>query len=148
MINNTNNQTSNHRNTLQRQTILEVLHNYPSHPTAQELFEQVQRKIPRISLGTVYRNLKILYSQGQIRKITNPGEQTRYDADLHRHYHVRCVCCNCITDLPDLPDALPVADYQQQSGFEITGHKLEFYGICPRCQQIRTAENQPIPKKW
>ena len=81
------------RNTQQRRIILEELQGVRSHPTAVDLYELVRHRLPKISLGTVYRNLELLSRQGTIRKLDFGGEEARFDGDLMRHEHVRCVRC-------------------------------------------------------
>ncbi|MBD3367505.1 MAG: helix-turn-helix domain-containing protein [Candidatus Eisenbacteria bacterium] len=121
-----------------RRVILEELRASKEHPTADELYERVRRDLPRISLGTVYRNLDVLSKHGLIRVIGEAGEQRRYDGDLDGHYHVRCVRCGRVGDvvldaLRPLEDAVEDAD-----GFAIDGFHLCFTGLCPRC----AGENQ------
>ena len=78
------------RMTQQRKVILEELNNLKTHPTADDLYQVVKVKVPRISLGTVYRNLEILSSDGLIKKLEIGGAQKRFDGDLSDHHHVRC----------------------------------------------------------
>ncbi len=123
------------RMTPQRSIILEVLRSVNSHPTADELYEMVREKLPHISLGTVYRNLEIMASAGIIRKLETAGTQKRFDGIVENHYHVRCVHCGRVDDLPvksikAIDDAVVgVTDYQ------ILSHRLEFAGFCPRCRE-------------
>lgn len=133
VTNNDNMQEAPHRMTKQRQVLLEALQRVKSHPTADELYAMVREELPKVSLGTVYRNLDVLVKTGQIRKLENPGGQSRYDADLSDHYHVRCQGCGGIGDvsLEDHPQlSLPK---QRSSQYTITEYRLEFLGWCPRC---------------
>jgi len=139
------------RNTRQRQVIIEELQKLCSHPTAAELHEIVRQRLPKISLGTVYRNLDLLAGQGLIRKLEISGSEKRYDGTAEEHYHVRCVVCQRIDDLYDLPADFGDDDYANLNGYEIIGHHLEFVGICPDCkkqnrdkdQQGNTRNNRP-----
>lgn len=126
------------RNTRQRQVILEELQRLRSHPTAQELYEITRRRIPKISLGTVYRNLELLTKMGLARKVKTNGSETRFDGNLDHHYHVRCTHCEKIHDLHDLPSDLVGRDLQTIDGFEILDYHLEFIGVCPDCRKERS----------
>ena len=122
------------RITKQRQIILEELKKLCSHPSADELYELVRRRLPHVSLGTVYRNLDLLSQQGLILKLSTAGGQARYDGNIRRHDHVRCLSCGRVQDVPTatvegitLPESPP--------GFVITEYRLEFLGRCPDCRE-------------
>ncbi len=118
------------RMTRQRKVILEELRGTDTHPTADEIYERVRLKLPRISLGTVYRNLQTLVSDGQVRTLSSGGRM-RYDGALHDHCHVRCAVCGVVGDVP----AREITGQPCQSGdFRILGYKIEFVGICPECE--------------
>ncbi len=125
------------RVTKQRQVILEELRGTESHPTADELYRQVRQRIPRISLGTVYRNLETLSREGLIRKLEIGGGKKRFDGVVAPHYHIHCQFCGRVADLvlTSLPD--PESLVADPGGFQVTGHQLEFFGICPRCRKER-----------
>jgi Fur family ferric uptake transcriptional regulator len=94
----------------------------------------VQRKLPRISLGTVYRNLEVLARAGEIRKITTSGSETRFDGDLSDHYHVRCENCGRLGDMPPAVKEMLGGSPDAIDGWEIHGHRLEYLGLCPDCR--------------
>jgi len=122
------------RITKQREIILEELKKLSSHPSADELYEQVRRQLPHVSLGTVYRNLDFLSQQGLIAKLSMAGGQARYDGNMERHDHVRCVSCGRVDDIAAAPIegvTLP----EGPPGFVITEYRLEFLGICPDCRE-------------
>ncbi len=123
------------RNTRQRRVIVEELRKLRSHPTAADLYEIVRQRLPKISLGTVYRNLDLLAKQGLIRKLEIGGSEKRYDGTAEQHYHVRCVICQRIDDLHELPSDFAEDDFANLNGYEIIGHHLEFVGICPECKK-------------
>ena len=104
-----------------------------SHPSADELYEAVRRNLPRISLGTVYRNLEILCELGEIQKLELSGSLKRFDGNAMAHYHVRCVRCGRLADLPMEPLRDVEAHMAALTDFQVIGHRLEFTGICPRC---------------
>jgi Fur family ferric uptake transcriptional regulator len=124
----------NLRLTKQRQIILDELRNSTSHPTADEVYEKVRQHLPRISLGTVYRNLELMSSCGLIQKLTSTGLQKRFDGNPEEHYHIRCLNCGQVRDL-DLDVDLNNIIQSLNTDYQVMGHKLEFMGLCPQCRQ-------------
>jgi Fur family ferric uptake transcriptional regulator len=123
------------RMTEQRRTILEALRAVKTHPSADEIYETVRRALPRISLGTVYRNLEFLADKGVIQKLDVGGSQMRFDGNPKNHYHVRCVDCGRVADV-DLPVSRTFEKVKTVAdGFEILAHRLEFIGRCPACRR-------------
>jgi Fur family ferric uptake transcriptional regulator len=137
-----------YRMTQQRKVILEaVRQDLDRHMTADEIYEAVRRTLPRISLGTVYRNLEILAELGEIQKLELSGSIKRFDGNPKKHYHIRCLNCGRV-------DNAPVAPLQQiedklygATVFTIFGHRLEFEGLCPRCSQEAAADFSPIEEQ-
>ena len=121
--------------TRQRRVILEALRKVRSHPTADELYEMVRRRLPRISLGTVYRNLEILSERGIIQKLALGGTQKRFDGDPTAHCHVRCVRCGRVEDVPMEPMSGLEEAARGASDYEIMGHWVGFVGLCPECKK-------------
>ena len=124
-----------YRMTNQRQVILEEIRKVNTHPTADEVYEMVRKRLPRISLGTVYRNLEILSTCGLIQKIGPVSSQMRFDGITKNHYHLRCIYCGKVEDAPiETVDELENA-IREKSDYSIIGYKLEFIGICPKCRE-------------
>ena len=125
-----------HRNlrmTRQRKVILEELRKVNTHPSADEIYEIVRKRLPRISLGTVYRNLEILSDSGDIQKLETGCSLKRFDGNLSEHCHIRCVRCDRIADAPMLPELEIDLERFDSTDFEIIGHRLEFLGVCSIC---------------
>jgi Fur family ferric uptake transcriptional regulator len=124
------------RTTKQRQLILEELRKVFTHPTADEVYAMVRSRLPRISLGTVYRNLEMLAAHGLIQKIDTSGTQRRFDGNPIPHYHIRCMGCGKVDDVPG--KAIQSIDevIKELSDYEIWGHRLEFRGLCPQCRSL------------
>jgi Fe2+ or Zn2+ uptake regulation protein len=122
------------RNTRQRQIILEELQKLKTHPTAAGLYAVVRKKMPNISLGTVYRNLELLNQMEMIQKLNFSGGEARYDGNAEDHDHLRCVYCMRIDDAPGPPLALTGGGKEDWGGFKVLGHRLEFFGVCPQCR--------------
>ena len=127
----------NMRMTRQRAVILEELRNSEAHPSADELYHMVRKRLPRISLGTVYRNLEILSELGEIQRLELSGSTKRYDGVPNKHYHIRCVECGRVDDAPIAPLNQLEDDLYGTTVYEIIGHNLEFTGLCPQCSKLR-----------
>jgi len=123
------------RMTRQRRVILEELAKVTSHPSADEVYAMVRRRIPRISMGTVYRNLDVLWESGTIQKLVSGGSQMRFDANAAVHYHVRCVRCGRVDDVAMDPPARIEERAANVTKYKILGHSLEFAGVCPACKK-------------
>ncbi|MCE5267427.1 MAG: transcriptional repressor [Planctomycetaceae bacterium] len=127
-------ETHSQRNTQQRQAVLEELRKLTSHPTAATLYEIVRRRLPKISLGTVYRNLELLTRLGTIQKLEVGGEEARYDGNVQRHGHVRCVKCGRVDDI-DAPSLDLSGGTANDSGaYQLLDYRIQFLGICPQCR--------------
>ena len=122
------------RNTVQRQVIAEELRRLANHPTADEVYEAVHVEHPGIGRATVYRTLGMLADEGQIGRVRINNGADRFDHRTFVHYHVRCTHCGRVDDV-----MVPVLDGVDEaaagaSGYRITGHSLQFDGVCPACQ--------------
>ncbi len=118
----------------QRETILEILKNTKSHPTAAYIYDEARKTIPNISLGTVYRNLSELDKAGAIITLKVSDKGDHFDGHAVSHPHLFCNKCERIVDL-DIPfvDEF-VKDSSAKSGAEITSHNILFFGICADCK--------------
>ena len=123
------------RMTKQRRIILEELCKLKSHPTADEMYHILRKRMPRISLGTVYRNLEVLSESGIIQKIDVGGTQKRFDGNAELHYHIRCVKCNRVDDIDVPPDRSIEDQARKRTEFTILRHHTEFLGLCPNCRE-------------
>ncbi len=126
------------RMTRQRSVILEELRKLSSHPTVDELYAIVRTRMPRISLGTVYRNLDVLAASREIRCLENAGTQKRFDGMARPHPHVRCTVCGKVGDVHGgvvVPSLVGV----HADGFRIHAAQVEFEGVCARCDEAKSA---------
>ena len=122
-------------NTNQRRVIVEELNKLTCHPTADELYEIVKKRLPKISLGTVYRNLEQLSAAGLIWKLDLSGSQNRFDGNIKKHFHKRCPECGAVEDLDY--ELFADVDCSLTSSFkdhEIDDYTLEFRGLCCNCK--------------
>ncbi|MBE9501051.1 MAG: transcriptional repressor [Dehalococcoidia bacterium] len=122
------------RKSKQKEAILRVLKSTTSHPTADWVYEQVRKEIPNISLGTVYRNLKLLKQEGEILELDLASTQSRFDGNQQSHYHFRCEQCGRIFDVDEPVDKEIDERVAQKTGFKVSHHRLEFRGLCKDCQ--------------
>jgi Fur family ferric uptake transcriptional regulator len=121
------------RMTRSRRIILDEVARVTSHPTADQVFRAVRRKLPRVSLGTVYRNLDTLTRHGLLRELSEVGGQRRYDATCEEHYHVVCERCGRVDDADEKPPAALRRWVRNACGYEIHGYRLALVGLCPKC---------------
>lgn len=129
------NSKTKHRLTRQRRVVLEEIRKLDTHPTASELWLLVRKRLPKISLGTVYRNLEVLSEQGFIIRLDLGCDQRRFDGTVRTHYHVRCENCGKVCDIALKPLPNIEEEAQKLTNFAVHGHTLEFCGICPECQK-------------
>ena len=123
------------KNSKQRDTILRVVMSTTTHPQADWVYDQVRKEIPNISLGTVYRNLKLLARDGIIKELDAQDGPARFDGNSQDHYHFRCENCLRIFDLAEPQDHTLEARIAEKTGFKIKGHYLEFIGLCSDCHK-------------
>ena len=116
----------------QRDKVLEVLKNTKCHPTASYVYEKVREEIPNISLGTVYRNLAKLSTDGHILKLDLGTGSEHFDGDTSSHYHIVCKKCRKVTDVYEHEKSLNDFAKRYFDG-NITGHSLVFFGECKEC---------------
>ncbi|NDV26111.1 Fur family transcriptional regulator [Desulfovibrio sp. JC010] len=120
------------RRSKQRELILEELKGLTCHPTADELYERVRKRLPNISLGTVYRNLELMADHGVILKIETGGKN-RFDGNAEPHPHIRCLQCGKVDDVMNEVTAPEISEIEAQ-GYDVKGCSIEYFGLCPECR--------------
>ena len=122
--------------TEQCRAVLEVLASVDTHPTAAEVNQMVQEKLPGVSQGTVYRNLHKLIELGYAQELDYGSGASHFDACVEPHYHVRCIECGMLADLPIESEPAPCIEEAREvaDGWEISEHRIEFMGLCPECR--------------
>ncbi len=122
------------RLTSQRKMILDELMKTKAHPAADFIYDKVRKKLPNISLGTVYRNLELMARNGMIMKIETPDGQKRFDYNTSPHPHFRCEKCGKIEDIPlDLSAPEPDINDPWVKGRAIHSATLYYQGLCCDC---------------
>ena len=120
------------RNTRQLEVVWEAVKNDKSHPTADQIYDKVRKRLPNISLGTVYRNLQKLVAEEKL-QILILGRSQRFDPLVGRHQHFICESCDRVFDvIVDTENDLKPVKLPHE-GFKVTSHQLAFYGTCKRC---------------
>ncbi|RUM50328.1 MAG: transcriptional repressor [Hydrogenothermus sp.] len=122
------------RNTQQRNIIYDIVASTNTHPTADWIYEQAKKQIPNISLGTVYRNLKVLVEEGKILEI-NDGKVSRFDANISPHHHFKCENCGSLYDIEEGELLYINKDIAQKKGYTVNNSFVVLYGICPKCNE-------------
>ena len=117
----------------QREAILAAVRSTTCHPTADAVYAEVRKQIPGVSLGTVYRNLRVLVDAGELRALEGPGGVSRYDGCTDGHYHFRCDVCGKVQDIDEPVDCHLDERVSARTGLAIRCHSLEFRGLCREC---------------
>ena len=126
----------NYRLTPQRVALLRLLATSEGHPSASQLYDQLHTQFPTTSPGTIYKTLNLLKDLNEVLELGFSDDDNRYDGNRpYPHPHLICVRCRKIIDPEvNLADKL-VREVAGQSGYQIVSHRLDFYGICPDCQE-------------
>ncbi|MBI5102737.1 MAG: transcriptional repressor [Nitrospirae bacterium] len=130
--------------TPQRIAIIDYLKGNKEHPSADDIYRAVKERFPTMSFATVYNTLGLLVARGKVVRISIDSVKMRFDPDNNPHHHLICSSCRRIDDIcGDFglgpPECLP-------EDYIVTGHHVEFYGICPDCNKTpgRSASRVPI----
>lgn len=126
------------RMTPQRHAILSFLLESVTHPTADEIYRALADRFPSMSVATVYNNLKVFIEAGLVRELTYGDDSSRFDADMSDHYHAICNKCGKISDFEYPPLREIEVAAASHTGYQVHGHRLEVYGICPSCAKTAT----------
>lgn len=123
------------KNSRQRNSIKMFLMQRTDHPTANVIYQELRKEYPNISLGTVYRNLNLMCSRGEIRKISCGDDSDRFDGISVPHYHHICTKCGAVHDIPMQVIESINELAQNFTEHKITEHRTYFYGICKECSE-------------
>ena len=121
------------RNTRQKAVVFQVVRDSNDHPTAEVIYERAKKELPTISLGTVYRILKELVSEGKIKEIV-VNKQSHFDRRTDFHHHFICKKCGKIEDV-DTPLCRYTCKKVEQKGFIVEEIEYKFYGLCNKCAE-------------
>ena len=121
------------RTTKQRQAILQVVSNSRIHLTADDVFQEVKKTQPNISLGTVYRNLDLLTQAGTLEKAVFSDGKSRFEFAGEHHHHLICLNCGMTVDIPVCPVGEEILSFMRETNFQACHHHFEVYGYCAQC---------------
>ncbi|MFH1649759.1 MAG: transcriptional repressor [Candidatus Woesearchaeota archaeon] len=113
----------------QRDVVLQFVENSHEHPSAEEVFLGVKRKMPEIARGTIYRNLNQLQKVGKVQAL-RVANTTRFD-NASKHAHLVCINCHKIMDVQ-----MPEIKVPRHADFTIQNVKLDFNGLCKECYEV------------
>ncbi len=131
------------RLTPQRRHVYEVLMEKRDHPTATEVFIRTQKKMPSISLATVYNCLETMVGNGLVKAVHVDREPTRFCANLHEHGHFHCTECGHIADIEF--SETREKGWRLPEGYLITQHDVTLRGLCPDCVSPKDSKASGTP---
>jgi Fur family ferric uptake transcriptional regulator len=139
-------QAARTRRTRQLEQVFAALQGDHTHPFAHEIYRRVHKRLPRISLATVYRNLHSLVEEGKIQTFLLDGQGARYDPETSEHDHFVCERCGRVDDL-FLRRARRRIDLTSlaKQGYVVTTHNLTVHGMCQGCASRRRLSRPPRP---
>lgn len=134
-----------YRLTPQRMAVLRILATSKEHLNVEAIFERVHQEFPMTSLATIYNTVTMLKEMGEVLELSFGSGANRYDGNNPSpHPHLVCESCGIVID-PDLPDLDGLAKrVSRLTGYQITSHQMDFFGICPQCQKASTPVNNQI----
>jgi Fur family peroxide stress response transcriptional regulator len=125
-----------HRLTPQRMAVLKILATSEGHPSVEQIYERVKVDFPMTSLATIYKTVTLLKEMGEVLELGFSDDSNRYDGHKpYPHPHLICIKCKNIVD----PQVAALSGLRQEvaqsTGYQILSHRLDFFGICPQCQE-------------
>jgi Fur family peroxide stress response transcriptional regulator len=123
--------------TPQRIAICRIVMNSRAHPSAQQVYAEVKKIHPTVSLSTVYKTLEVLDELELVKKIILPKGQARFDSYMNPHINLICLKCGNITDVDDITVKEITKKVAATTKFKPTGQRVDVYGICKKCSDIK-----------
>ena len=124
------------RITPQRLAVLKILAKSEGHPSVEDIFKKLKPDFPTTSIATIYKTVNLMKEIGEVIELDFSEESNRYDGNRpYPHPHLICTRCKTVVD----PDMATVEDLSKElarkTGYKILNHRLDFFGVCPRCQK-------------
>ena len=123
------------RNSIQRNLVYDIIQVSCDHPTADMVYLRAKQTMPKISLGTVYRNLNELVELGKILRINVPGDSDRFVKMLVMHSLFFCEKWKSILDINEINLNDVVNEIEINNNIKILSNQISLYGICSKCQE-------------
>ena len=127
------------RSTVHREHVYNVLLQVRDHPTAEQVFFRSKKRMPDISMATVYNCLDTLVKAGLVREVILGRAAMRYCPNMHEHCHFYCTLCGEVHDI-DLEEGMPELGFPIPKGFQARGYAILIHGICPGCVEKKKEE--------
>jgi Fur family transcriptional regulator, peroxide stress response regulator len=121
--------------THQRQVLYEVMKSMHGHPSPEEVYARVKKKVPAISLATVYKNIHLFVESGVFREVSMHHGSQRVEMNREPHHHMVCSKCKGITDLGEKELGLVMTQARLPGGFLVERYAVDAIGICAKCQR-------------
>jgi Fur family transcriptional regulator, peroxide stress response regulator len=123
--------------THQRQVLYEVMQTMPGHPSPEEVYARVKKRIPAISLATVYKNIHLFIESGVLKEVSLHHGSLRVEMNSHVHHHMVCSHCKSITDIEEKDLGVLPKRPSLPGGFQVERYAIDVIGICAACQKAK-----------
>jgi Fur family peroxide stress response transcriptional regulator len=123
--------------THQRQVLYEVMQTMPGHPSPEEVYARVKKRIPAISLATVYKNIHLFIESGVLKEVSLHHGSLRVEMNSHVHHHMVCSHCKSITDIEEKDLGVLPKRQGLPGGFQVERYAIDVIGICAACQKAK-----------
>lgn len=120
--------------THQRQVLYEVMKAMHGHPSPEEVYARVKKKVPAISLATVYKNINLFVESGVFQKVSMHHGSVRVEMNGEPHHHMVCSKCRKITDIGERELGLVPKRNRLPGGFLVERYAVDVIGVCAECQ--------------
>jgi Fur family peroxide stress response transcriptional regulator len=123
--------------THQRQVLYEVMQRMPGHPSPEEVYARVKKRIPAISLATVYKNIHLFVERGVLKELSMHHGSIRVELNGHHHHHMVCSHCKAIADIEEKDLGVVPVMQELLGGFQVERYSIDVIGICAACQKAK-----------
>jgi len=131
--------------TAQRRLIFEELAMADDHPSAEQLHVRLRRRLPELSLATVYKNLHLFSRLRLAQAVATPDGKAHFEGNVEPHHHLRCLRCDSVVDLFEPRVSVAVApDLEEATGFTLERTDVHLLGVCRECRR-RARGKAPLP---
>lgn len=131
--------------THQRQVLYEVMQTMPGHPSPEEVYARVKKRVPAISLATVYKNIHLFVEKGVLKQLSMHHGSLRVELNSVAHHHMVCSQCKAITDIEEKDLGIVPAMQKLPGGFQVERYSIDVIGICGACRKAKRSQPTPEP---